>query len=99
MIVGLNPHGLTYTLGLHRTDGPGLPGFLEIAREISARVVELPLRWLEGTDLGALGLDGMVPVVSCGPDPARDDAAIECAVALHARVIRMALTGVLQGDR
>lgn len=98
LAVGLNPYGLTYTLGLQANpDGTGLEGFLEIAREIGARVVELHQPWLDGRP--APDLDGMTPVISCGRDPAADDAAIDCAVALGARVVRMALTGVLQGDR
>jgi sugar phosphate isomerase/epimerase len=100
LAVGLNPYGLTYTLGLQgNTDGTGLEGFLEIAREIGARVVELHQPWLDGLDLTGLRLDGMIPVVSCGMDPAGDGAALECAGALGARVVRMALTRVLQGDR
>jgi sugar phosphate isomerase/epimerase len=100
LAVGLNPYGLTYTLGLQgNADGTGLEGFLEIAREIGARVVELHQPWLDGLDLTGLRLDGMIPVVSCGMDPAGDGAALECAGALGARVVRMALTPVLQGDR
>ena len=102
LAVGLNPYGLTYTLGLQgNADGAGLEGFLEIAGEIGAQVVELHQPWLAGLDLAALArrLDGMVPVVSCGMDPAGDDAALECAALLGARVVRMALTRVLQGDR
>jgi 3-oxoisoapionate decarboxylase len=100
LTVGLNPYGLTYTLGLQgNRDGAGLPGLLEIADEIGARVVELHQPWLDGLDVAALRLGGMVPVISCGLDPAGDDAALECAVALGASVVRMALTRVLQGDR
>jgi len=100
LAVGLNPYGLSYTLGLGgNPDGAGLRGFLEIADEIGARVVELHQPWLDGLDVAALRLDGMVPVISCGLDPAGDDAALECAVALGASVVRMALTRVLQGDR
>jgi 3-oxoisoapionate decarboxylase len=100
LTVGLNPYGLTHTLGLQgNPDGTGLEGFLEIAGEIGARVVELHQPWLDGVDVAALRLHGMVPVVSCGMDPAGDDAALECASALGARVVRMALTRVLQGDR
>jgi sugar phosphate isomerase/epimerase len=50
---GLNPYGLTYTLGLQGIGTPranpaplGLDGFLLIAREIGARTLELDLRWL-----------------------------------------------------
>jgi sugar phosphate isomerase/epimerase len=96
LAVGLNPYGLAYTLGLQGNSGTGIEGFLEIAREIGAHVVELHHPWLDGR---ALRLDGMTPVISCGRDPAGDDAALDSAVALGARVVRMALTGVLQGDR
>jgi sugar phosphate isomerase/epimerase len=99
--VGLNPYGLAYTLGLQGDAGTGLDGFLEIAGEIGARVVELHAPWLDGIDLAALArrIDGLIPVVSCGRDPAGDDAALAHAVALGASVVRMALTPVLQGDR
>jgi sugar phosphate isomerase/epimerase len=102
LAVGLNPYGLAYTLGLQgNPEGTGLEGFLDIAGEIGARVVELHQPWLDGVDLPALArrLDGTTPVVSCGMDPAGDDAALECAAALRAPVVRMALTRVLQGDR
>jgi sugar phosphate isomerase/epimerase len=53
--VGLNPYGLTYTLGLQglgtsrSNPAPlGLPGFVRIARDIGARTLELDLRWLTG---------------------------------------------------
>src|SRR4051794_30904127 len=56
LAVGLNPYGLSYTLGLGgNPDGTGLDGFLEIAGEIGARVVELHQPWLDGVDLSALG--------------------------------------------
>jgi sugar phosphate isomerase/epimerase len=102
LAIGLNPYGLTYALGLQgNPDGTGLEGFLQIAEEIGARVVELHQPWLDGVDLAALRrrLEGVTPVVSCGLDPAGDDAAVESAVALGASVVRMALTRVLQGDR
>lgn len=51
--VGLNPYGLTYTLGLQGLGTPranpsprGLTGFIAIAREIGARTLELDWRWL-----------------------------------------------------
>jgi hypothetical protein len=97
VIVGLNPYGLAYTLGLQGDEGSGLDGFLEIAGEIGARVVELHAPWLDGAKLPALG--DRIPIVSCGLDPAGDEAAVELAAALGARVVRMALSRVLQGDR
>ena len=101
MIIGLNPYGLAYTLGLQDDAGTGLDGFLEIAAEIGARVVELHAPWLDGIDPAALArrIDGLIPVVSCGLDPAGDDAALAHAVALGASIVRMPLTRVLQGDR
>jgi sugar phosphate isomerase/epimerase len=100
LTVGLNPYGLAYTLGLQGDAGSGLDGFLEVADEIGARVVELHAPWLDGLDLGALSqrLGDRVPVVSCGLDGG-DDAALDAAVALGARVVRMPLSRVLQGDR
>jgi sugar phosphate isomerase/epimerase len=101
LTVGLNPYGLAYTLGLQGGDGgTGLEGFLEIADEIGARVVELHAPWLEGLDLAALSerLGDRVPVVSCGLD-GDDDAALDAAAALGARIVRMPLSRVLQGDR
>jgi 3-oxoisoapionate decarboxylase len=101
VIIGLNPYGLAYTLGLQGDAGTELDGFLEIAAEIGAQVVELHAPWLDGIDPAALArrIDGLTPVVSCGLDPAGDDAALAHAVALGASVLRMALTRVLQGDR
>ena len=76
MIIGLNPYGLAYTLGLQDDAGTGLDGFLEIAAEIGARVVELHAPWLDGIDPAAVArrIDGLIPVVSCGLDPAGDEA-------------------------
>ncbi len=101
LAVGLNPYGLAYTLGLQgNAGGAGLEGFLEIADEIGARVVELHAPWLAGCDLAALSerLGDRVPIVSCGLD-GQDDAALESAAALGAKVVRMPLSRVLQGDR
>lgn len=53
MRIGLNPYGLTYTLGLQGMGTPranpaplGLDGFVRIARDVGARVIELDWRWL-----------------------------------------------------
>jgi sugar phosphate isomerase/epimerase len=61
-LVGLNPYGLTYTLGLQGLGTPranpdpgGLEAFLRIADEIGARTLELDLRWLTDLDEDALG--------------------------------------------
>ena len=76
--IGLNPYGLTYTVGLQglgtprvNPRGTGLQGFLDIARRIGARCAELDWRWLTGLDdhvLRQLGdtcrADGMAVIVS-----------------------------------
>jgi sugar phosphate isomerase/epimerase len=76
--VGLNPYGLTYTLGLQGLDTPranrqplGLSGFVRLAREVGARTLELDLRWLTPLDDRTLmrvaddaAADGMTVVCS-----------------------------------
>jgi len=76
--VGLNPYGLTYTLGLQGLGTPranpaptGLEGFVATARRIGAKTLELDWRWLVGRsddDLRRLGQDaraaGMVVICS-----------------------------------
>jgi 3-oxoisoapionate decarboxylase len=110
---GLNPYGLTYTLGLqgHGTpranpDGRGLEGFIAIAEELGARTLEIFEPWLARMDDGeleALGdrLEdlGMTPVVSSGLQTGDIDGCIRSAEALGATLIRFALTPVLCGDR
>lgn len=108
--MGLNPYGLTYTLGLQGRGTPranpratGLDGFLALAAEIGARVVELWDGWLAEADLAALRarLDAqdMLPVVSSGLHNGDVDACIRYAHALGADRIRFALTSILCGDR
>jgi len=111
--VGLNPYGLTYTLGLQgrgtpreNPDGRGLDGLLDIATEIGAHTIEIHNGWLaemSDDELAALrrrlaGL-GMVPIVSSGLPHEPHGAAIRSAVALGAKTIRLALTRILCGDR
>ena len=76
--IGLNPYGLTYTVGLQglgtarvNPHGSGLKGFLSTARRIGARCAELDWRWLTGMDDDALRrvgdacrADGMTVIVS-----------------------------------
>lgn len=110
--VGVNPYGLTYTVGLQApgTHGPnpeptGLDGFVAIATEIGAAVVEIHGPWL--TDLGPAGrralrsrLDdlGLVPVVSASLAERLDDI-LDDAVDLGARTVRLGLSPVLCGGR
>jgi 3-oxoisoapionate decarboxylase len=111
---GLNPYGLTYHLGLQGRDTPrankagaGLEGFIAIATELKARVLEIYDPWLAAmTDdelkrlkdrLAALG---MTPVVSAGLNMMGPvESALRSAAALDAKVIRLGLSPVLEGSR
>src|SRR5271166_1429015 len=110
---GLNPYGLTYHLGLQGAGGPranpkgaGLAGFIAIATELGAKVLEIYDPWLRAMSddhlhglrdrLAALG---MTPVVSSGMMMGPFESALRSARALDARVIRYGLTAVLCGDR
>jgi 3-oxoisoapionate decarboxylase len=112
--VGLNPYGLTYHLGLQGKDTPransngkGLEGFIEIAIELKAKVLEIFNPWLiemsapQITELRKRLADlGMTPVVSAGihgMGPIKD--AFRSARLLDAKVIRFGLTPVLEGSR
>jgi 3-oxoisoapionate decarboxylase len=111
--LGLNPYGLTYHLGLQgaggtraNPQGAGLEGFIAIATELGAKVLEIYDPWLRALsddDLRALrdrlaALD-MTPIVSSGLMMGPFESALRSARALDARVIRYGLTTVLCGDR
>jgi 3-oxoisoapionate decarboxylase len=111
--VGLNPYGLTYHLGLQGRGTPranpnpaGLEGFIALAGELGARLVELWDGWLGELDERGLGelkqrlqeLD-MVPVISSGLAHGDVDKCIAYAKALGADRMRFALTPILCGDR
>lgn len=112
--VGLNPYGLTYTLGLQGLGTPranprglGLPGFLRIAREIGAACIEVDGRWLSGMTAGELAalraeLAGETVITSYWlahqPDETLADA-VERSAAIGARLIRLHLLPVLEGAR
>ena len=112
LTVGLNPYGLTYTLGLQGAGTPranphatGLDGFLAMATEIGAKALEIHDPWL--TELGPSGRVelkarlaelGLRPIVAASL--AEDiDTFIGNAVELGARTIRLGLSPVLCGDR
>jgi 3-oxoisoapionate decarboxylase len=111
--LGLNPYGLTYHLGLQGAGGPranpkgsGLEGFIAIATELGAKVLEIYDPWLRALsddDLRALhdrlAALGMTPVVSSGLMMGPFESALRSARALDAKVIRYGLTTVLCGDR
>jgi sugar phosphate isomerase/epimerase len=111
-IVGLNPYGLTYSLGLQgagtpraNPHGTGLDGLLAMASEIRAKAVEIHDPWL--TDLGSDGrkalrtrLDdlGLLRIASAALVEGVDTL-LENAVDIGARTIRLGLSPVLCGDR
>jgi len=112
-VLGLNPYGLTYYLGLQGAGGPranpkgaGLEGFIAIATELGATVLEIHDPWLRALsedELRALrdrlAALGMTPVVSSGLPMGPFESALRSAAALDAKIIRYALTTVLCGDR
>ncbi|PBB65019.1 xylose isomerase [Mesorhizobium sp. WSM4312] len=112
--VGLNPYGLTYHLGLQARGTPranpkpaGLEGFIALATELGAKVLEIWVPWLtELSDDAVIALRerlaglGITPIVSGGllvGEPLDD--AFRAARLLKAKIIRTALTPVLCGDR
>jgi 3-oxoisoapionate decarboxylase len=111
--LGLNPYGLTYHLGLQGAGGPranpkgaGLEGFIAIATELQASVLEIYDPWLRALsddELRALGdrlaTLGMTPIVSSGLMMGPFESALRSARILDAKVIRHGLTTVLCGDR
>lgn len=111
--MGLNPYGLTYTLGLQgagtpraNPQGRGLEGFIALATEIGAKTLEVWEGWLKPLD--AAGMETLaarlrdldiVPVVSSGLQNIDIDLCVRAATALGAKYIRVALTPILCGDR
>ena len=112
--LGLNPYGLTYGLGLQgrgtprvNPHGRGLEGFIEIARELRAKTIELFAPWLaEMSDgdlarlrerLDALGMEPVVSSALTGMGPV--EGALRFAKALGANTIRLGLSPVLEGSR
>lgn len=114
MRVGLNPYGLTWTLGLQgrgtpraNPDAGGLDAFLAIADDLGAKVLEIFDPWLQEMDDAAilalrdsLADRDMTPVVSAGLNMMGPmEAAFRSARLLGATTIRLGLTPVLCGDR
>lgn len=111
--VGLNPYGLTYTVGLQgfgtpraNAAGTGLEGFLRIAEGVGAEVVEIFSPWL--TELGTEGRRalrtrlegaGIVPIASASLYGETVDELLQNAVDLGATTMRLGLSPILQGDR
>jgi sugar phosphate isomerase/epimerase len=113
--VGLNPYGLSCTVGLQAHATPpfpeplGIAGFLALAREIGAKCVELDGRWLtplSAEDLARLGAGiaaaGMSVICSDWLIQQKDEtleAAIRCAALVGAPTLRLHLTPILEGAR
>jgi 3-oxoisoapionate decarboxylase len=107
--IGLNPYGLTYTLGLQGSNPAaiGLTGFIALVRELGLQVIELDHRWLTpltNDELGRLRerLRGLTVITSFWlahqPDETLDEA-VRCTAAVGARILRFHLTPVLEGAR
>jgi sugar phosphate isomerase/epimerase len=111
--IGLNPYGLTWTVGLQglgtpraNPEGTGLDGFLRIASEVGAQVVEIFSPWL--TDLGPEGRralrdrlerEGLVAVASASLYGEQVPDLLRNAVDLGVSTMRLGLSPVLCGDR
>ncbi len=110
---GLNPYGLTYTLGLQgrgtdreNPDGRGLEGFIDLAVELNSQAIEIWEGWLtplSDDELKALKqkLDGLglTSIMSSGLQTCDFDTLVRLAKALDSKLIRLALTPILCGDR
>jgi 3-oxoisoapionate decarboxylase len=111
--IGLNPYGLTYHLGLQgrgtpraNPNGRGLNGFIEVAQELNAKTIEIHNAWIAELNesetravrdrIAALG---MTPIISLGPPLENVDTAIQSAVGIGAKIVRLGLSPVLCGDR
>jgi 3-oxoisoapionate decarboxylase len=112
--LGLNPYGLTYHLGLQgkgspraNPDGRGLEGFIAVATELKAKVLEIFDPWLADlSDAALIDLKkrlsdyGMTPVISAGLNMMGPiESALRSARLLNAKVIRLGLSPVLEGSR
>ena len=112
--IGLNPYGLTYTLGLQglgtarvNPRPAGLDGFIDIVRGAGARCIELDWRWLTPMSAGGLArlrdkVAGLTPICSFWlaqqPGETLEDG-VRCAAALGAPILRVHLTPVVEGAR
>lgn len=112
--IGLNPYGLTYTVGLQAHGSAranphaiGLDGFIRLVRHLGSACIELDWRWLvpmSADDLARLrdSLEGLTVITSFWLSHEAGetlDDALRCSTALGARLLRMHLTPVLEGAR
>jgi sugar phosphate isomerase/epimerase len=113
-LVGLNPYGVAFTVGLQGLGTPrvnprgiGLTGFIELARQIGVRSIELDWRWLmplSNAQLKDLGdaLSDLPTICSCwlSHQPRETlEEPVRCAAGIGARLVRMHLTPVVEGGR
>ena len=110
---GLNPYGLTYHLGIQAAGtsranpkAVGLEGYIALATELGAKTLEVWEGWtakMSDEELRALGARlkslGMEPVGSSGLQQVDMANSIRIANGLGAKIIRLALTPILCGDR
>ena len=110
---GLNPYGLTYHLGLQAAGTPranpkavGLDGYIGLASELGAKTLEVWEGWtgpMSDDELKALGARlkglGMEPIGSSGLQQVDMANSIRIANGIGAKIIRLALTPILCGDR
>jgi sugar phosphate isomerase/epimerase len=112
--VGLNPYGLAYTVGL-QAEGKtppnpraiGMAGFLDVARGMGARCIELDGRWLAAmsdAELARVDDDLAGETVICSYWLSQEHGEtlaepIRRSVAIGAVLIRLHLTPVLEGAR
>ena len=114
LVVGLNPYGLAYTVGLQGANTPranpapiGLDGFIAFARASGVRSIELDHRWLiplADAQLAALGrsLQDLSVITSfwLSHQPGETlNEAVRCSSAVGASTLRFHLTPVLEGGR
>ena len=107
--VGLNPYGLTYTLGLQGSNpyATGVEGFIALVVDLGLQVIEFDHRWLTpltDDELGRLRerLHGLTVITSfwLAHQPAETlDQAVRCTTGVGARILRFHLTPVLEGAR
>ena len=111
--VGLNPYGIGYTLGRQGVGTPranpnprGMSGYMDLAVELGATLLEIPEDWVTPLDFPALDAlrdtlraHRLVPVLSTGLQRSDFPECVRVARHLGAGLVRMALTSVLCGDR
>jgi sugar phosphate isomerase/epimerase len=112
--VGLNPYGLSYTVGLQpsaphdRPEPIGLSGFVALSRDLGGQCIELHGRWLaplEDAELSRMGAalrESGITVVCSDWFHTSDDTlaeAVRCSRAIGAALLRVHLTPVLEGAR